>query len=130
MTPEGNKPGARQKEMGQIRAVSPRRTTMRNIPDFLQGNYVTKLCEMFSIEKEELNERAQRGTKSTLFKRWIQGKATDAAPSEKELHRREEKVLKKVGDPVFSASGEAAYRVFTAIAGSYLLDNQVPPCIR
>ena len=119
-----------QKEMGQIRAVSPRRTTMRNIPDFLQGNYVTKLCEMFGIEKEELNERAQRGTESALFKRWILGKEANTGPNERELSSQQTKKLKEVGDPVYRASGEAAYRVFTAVAGSYFLDNQVPPCIR
>ena len=103
---------------------------MRNIPDFLQGNHVTKLCEMFGIEKEELNERAQRGTGSALFKRWILGEATDAGPNERELSSRQTKKLKEVGDPVYHASGNAGFTAFTAVAGSYLLDNQVPPCIR
>ena len=103
---------------------------MRNIPHFLQGNHVTKLCEMFGIEKEEFNKRAQLGTESALFKRWILGKEADTRPNEKELFYPQIKKLKEVGDPVYRASGNAGFNVFTAIAGSYLLDNQVPPCIR
>ena len=103
---------------------------MQNIPDFLHGNHVTKLCEMFGIEKEEFNERAQRGTESALFKRWILGEATDTDPNEKELRGQEGKMLKEVGETIYRASRSPGFTAFTAIAGSYLLDNQVPPCIR
>ena len=101
--------------------------TKEEASDLIKGEHDPVLYEMFDVTQEEFDERAQRGIDSALFKRWIFGEWADVRLGERELSSQQTMNLKIVSEPVRHRNGIMA---FTAVAGSYLLDNQVPPCIR
>ena len=58
---------------------------------------------------------------------WIQGEWADTQPGEMDLSNRRESQLKEIRQ---SIEDIGALKMFTAVAGSYLLENQTPPCIK
>ena len=99
----------------------------KEISELVQGEHDPALYQMFGIDREEFDERAQRGIDSALFRRWIFGEWADVQAGERELSNRQSSNLKKICDRIKYRNGIMA---FAAVGGSYLLDNQVPPCIR
>lgn len=95
--------------------------------EFLRGDYNPDLYQMFGIDREEFDQRAQRGIDSALFRRWILSEWAGVGPGERELSSQQTMNLKVVSNPI---QGMKEIMAFTAVAGSYLMDNQVPPCIR
>ena len=101
--------------------------TREEATELVQGDHNPALYQMFHIDQEEFDKRAHRGIDSALFRRWILSEWAGEGPGEKELSSQQTMELKEVSRPIKDMKGIMA---FTAVAGSYLLDNQVPPCIR
>ena len=91
---------------------------------YVFGDYDPALPAMFHIDENEFDQRAQRGVGSALFRRWILSEWVDERPGELGLSNRRTSRLKEISRPIKDIV------VFTAVAGSYMLDGRVPPFIK
>ena len=70
--------------------------TREEITEFVQGDHDPALYQMFRIDQEEFDKRAQRGIDSALFRRWILSEWAGVGPGEKELSSQQTMNLKEV----------------------------------
>ena len=98
-----------------------------NTLNFIDGPHDPSLLKLFGLDWDEFRERAERGRESALFRRWILNEWAGVQPGELELSNRRQSALHDVMRPINYRNGIAA---FAALAGSYLLEGTVPPCIK
>ena len=95
--------------------------------EYVFDDHDPELYRMFGIDKDEFDQRAQRGIESALFRQMILNEWAACAPGEMELSNRRHSRLKEVSETIRYMKGVAA---FFSVSGSYLLENKVPPCIK
>lgn len=93
----------------------------------IKGGYDHRLYQVFGLKQEEFEGRAQRGIDSALFKRWVLNEDADVRRSERELSNRDWDALKQISSQLKDRTSIA---VFTAVAGSFLLEGRSPPLAR
>ena len=93
----------------------------------VHGNRHPEVYGLFGIGREEFIERAARGVDSALYRRLIEGEWAATRDGEKELSNRRTSAFNEVHRSVKCPMWQAAT---IAVAGSYLLENKTPPCIK